>query len=163
MLEWPDLGRVTKHFDSLREDGRLIFDQEVVESLHLGVSAREQQHFAVLTGLSGTGKTQLAVEYAKALTGDDGESNGRICKIAVQPSWYDPTPLLGYVNPLGESRYTATQFLRFLIRANANPSQAHVCVLDEMNLSHPEQYMAPLPQRHGDRRRRDRTPWRRRL
>ena len=107
---WPQLPQIVKHFKSLREDGRLIFDQEVVESLHLGISAREQQHFAVLTGLSGTGKTQLAIEYAKAMTGDNGESNGRICKIAVQPSWYDPTPLLGYVNPLGESRYTATQF-----------------------------------------------------
>ena len=116
----------------------------MVESLHLGLWARERRHFAVLTGLSGTGKTQLALEYAKAVTGEDGESNGRIRTIAVQPGWYDPTPLLGYVNPLGENRYTATEFLRFLIRATENPSQPHVCVLDEMNLSHPEQYLAPI-------------------
>ena len=116
----------------------------MVESMHLGLWARDRRHFAVLTGLSGTGKTQLAIEYAKALTGEGEESNGRIRTIAVQPGWYDPTPLLGYVNPLGEDRYTASEFLRLLIRANKDPSTPYVCVLDEMNLSHPEQYLAPI-------------------
>ena len=141
-----DLGRISKHFDSIRnrKAGRLIFDPAMVESLHLGLWAHERRHFAVLTGLSGIGKTQLAVEYAKALTKQTGESNDRICTIAVQPGWHDPTPLLGYVNPLGENRYTATAFLRFLIRAFENRSQPHVCILDEMNLSHPEQYLAPI-------------------
>ena len=141
----PELSRIIRHFESIEEAGTLIFERDVVESLHLGLWARDRRHFAVLTGLSGTGKTQLAVEYAKALTGgEDGESNGRIRTIAVQPGWYDPTPLLGYVNPLGENRYTETEFLRFLIRATKNPCQPHVCVLDEMNLSHPEQYLAPI-------------------
>ncbi|MDE0219093.1 MAG: hypothetical protein OXJ90_07470, partial [Spirochaetaceae bacterium] len=49
---WPKLPQIVAHFESLRKDGRLIFRQEVVESLHLGISAREQCHFAVLTGLS---------------------------------------------------------------------------------------------------------------
>ena len=143
-VDRPELSRITKHFESIEEDGTLIFERDMVESLHLGLWARERRHFAVLTGLSGTGKTQLALEYAKAVTGEDEESNGRVRTIAVQPGWYDPTPLLGYVNPLGENRYTATEFLRFLIRATENPSQPHVCVLDEMNLSHPEQYLAPI-------------------
>ena len=138
-----ELRRITEHFTSI-QDEKLIFEPDMVESLHLGLWANERRHFAVLTGLSGTGKTQLALEYAKAVTGDDGQSNARICMIAVQPGWYDPTPLLGYVNPLGESRYTKTEFLRFLIRATENPAYPHVCVLDEMNLSHPEQYLAPV-------------------
>ena len=71
----------------------------------------------MLTGLSGTGKTQLALRYAEALTGAPVKSNEQICTIPVQPGWYDPTQLLGYVNPLGESRYEATEFLRFLMRA----------------------------------------------
>ena len=140
----PDLGRITEHFESVREDGRLIFERNDVEALHLGLWAHERRHFAVLTGLSGTGKTRLAIEYAKVLTGQNGESNDRLCTIAVQPGWHDSTPLLGYVNPLGENRYTATEFVRFLMRAAENRSQPHVCVLDEMNLSHPEQYLAPI-------------------
>ena len=140
----PDLGPVVDHFESIRKAGRLIFEPEMVESLHLGLWAHERRHFAVLTGLSGTGKTQLAIEYAKALTGAPGESNGQACTIAVQPGWHDPTPLLGYVNPLGEDRYVVTEFLRFLIRAAENRLEPHVCILDEMNLSHPEQYLAPI-------------------
>lgn len=143
-LEQPDLRRITKHFQSVREAGRLIFERDMVEALHLGLWAHERRHFAVLTGLSGTGKTQLAKEYAKALIGPTDMSNDRLCTIAVQPGWHDSTPLLGYVNPLGENRYTATEFVRFLMRAAENRSQPHVCVLDEMNLSHPEQYLAPI-------------------
>ena len=139
-----ELRRITEHFESIQRAGTLIFDQKMVESLHLGLWTRARRHFAVLTGLSGAGKTLLAIEYAKAVTGEHEESNDRICTIAVQPGWYDSTPLLGYVNPLGENRYIATEFLRFLIRANENPSRPHVCVLDEMNLSHPEQYLAPI-------------------
>ena len=140
----PDLDRITEHFESVREDRRLIFERDDVEALHLGLWAHERRHFAVLTGLSGTGKTRLAIEYAKALTGPTGTSNDRLCTIAVQPGWHDPTPLLGYVNPLGGNRYTATEFVRFLMQAAENDSLPHVCVLDEMNLSHPEQYLAPI-------------------
>ena len=143
-VDRPKLSRIAEHFESLRVEGTLIFERDMVESLHLGLWARDRRHFAVLTGLSGTGKTRLALEYAKAVTGVDGESDGRTQTIAVQPGWYDPTPLLGYVNPLGENRYTTTEFLRFLTSATEKPAQPHVCVLDEMNLSHPEQYMAPI-------------------
>ena len=146
------LGQIKEYFESLRDDGELVFDDDVVEALHLGLWAHEQRHFGVLTGLSGTGKTQLALKYAEALTGATGESNEQVCTIPVQPGWHDPTQLLGYVNPLGESRYEQTEFLRFLIRASKNPGEPHVCVLDEMNLSHPEQYLAPIlsaMERHG--------------
>jgi hypothetical protein len=37
-----------------------------------------------------------------------------------------------------------TAFLEFLIVAAGDPGRPYVAVLDEMNLSHPEQYMAPL-------------------
>ena len=139
-----ELSLIKEHFESAREEDGLVFDDDIVEVLHLGLWAHERRHFAVLTGLSGTGKTQLALQYAAALNERNGTVNEQVCTVPVQPGWYDPTPLLGYVNPLGESRYIQTEFLRFLIRASKNPTEPYVCVLDEMNLSHPEQYLAPI-------------------
>ena len=140
----PQLSVIREHFESAREEDGLLFEDDIVESLHLGLWAHERRHFAILTGLSGTGKTQLALQYAAALNEGNGTVDERVCTIPVQPGWYDPTPLLGYVNPLGESQYVKTEFLRFLIRASENTTVPYVCVLDEMNLSHPEQYLAPV-------------------
>ena len=129
--------------DSDAEADALRFDRAMVEALHLGLWADDQRHFAVLSGLSGTGKTQVALRYAMALTGAESDTGGPVEVISVHPGWHDPGPLLGYVNPL-TGGYTRTEFLNFLLDAERNPGQPHVLILDEMNLSHPEQYFAPI-------------------
>ena len=137
---------VWTRFKALVEKQGLLFHRADVESLHLGLWAKERRHFAVLAGLSGTGKTQLAWNYGRALVGGaDGETDRhRVLTVRVQPGWHDPAALLGYSNPLAGGAYQRTEFLDFLIRASGHPAEIHVCVLDEMNLSHPEQYLAPL-------------------
>ena len=120
------------------------FGETLVAGLHAGIWAHRRRHFAVLTGLSGSGKTLLAREYAKALVPEAAPSSRHLCTIAVQPGWYDPGALLGYVNPLRGESYVSTPFLEFLLRAGGDPKNPYIAVLDEMNLSHPEQYMAPL-------------------
>ena len=142
----PDpFSEVWTRFEALVNRQDLLFDRADVESLHLGLWADEQRHFAVLAGLSGTGKTQLACNYGQALVGGDAdEAKRRVLTVRVQPGWHDPAPLLGYSNPLAGGAYQRTEFLDFLIRAAERPAELHVCVLDEMNLSHPEQYLAPL-------------------
>ena len=122
----------------------LLFNRSLVEVLHLGLWADPRRHFAVLSGLSGTGKTQIALHYAKALTGAERDTGGPVEVVPVHPGWYDPGPLLGYVNPLTPGSYRSTQFLNLLLRASKNIGQPHVVILDEMNLSHPEQYFAPI-------------------
>ena len=139
----PPLREIVERIEAAARKRELAFSRELIESLHLGLWANERRHFAILAGLSGSGKTQLAMEYGRALTGADDESSVRLCAVSAAPGWHDPSPLLGYVNPL-DGTYAGTDFQRFLLNAVGNPKEVHVCVLDEMNLSHPEQYLAPL-------------------
>lgn len=136
------LPRFSEIYQQVSAAGR--FDDQLVAELHAGIWAHPRRHFGILTGLSGSGKTLLAREYAKAITPADGALGKHLCTIAVQPAWYDPGALLGYVNPLRGETYVRTRFLDFLINASEDPSRPYVVVLDEMNLSHPEQYLAPL-------------------
>lgn len=128
----------------LKIQGAAKFPDALVTTLHMGLWTNERRHFAILTGLSGSGKTLLAREYGKALIGLDSSVTNNLCTVPVQPGWYDPTPLFGYVNPLSRDTYESTGFLDLLIHAVEDPAEVHVAILDEMNLSHPEQYLAPL-------------------
>ncbi|MFV8755581.1 McrB family protein [Nannocystaceae bacterium ST9] len=131
-------------FESLYARMSLPFPKYLVGQLHAGLWSHPRRHFAVLTGLSGSGKTQLARDYARAIAGEDEGAIKRVKVIPVQPGWYDPGPLLGYVNPMQPNDYVQTYFLEFMFQALAEPDKPYVVVLDEMNLSQPEQYLAPL-------------------
>jgi 5-methylcytosine-specific restriction protein B len=120
------------------------FDSTLIARLHAGLWLHERRHFAVLTGLSGAGKTLLARSYGEALWANSETPNKGLCTVPVQPGWHDPSSLLGYVNPLIDNTYVRTDFLGFLLRASSDPTRPYTMVLDEMNLSHPEQYLAPL-------------------
>jgi len=136
-IELPSLTEVIASI----QDGGYLFDVSLIARLHVAVWANTRRHFAIFTGLSGAGKTLLARRYGRAITAGDAS---RVLTVPVQPGWYDPGALLGYVNPLHKDSYVYTPFLQFLIAASADPSLPYVVILDEMNLSHPEQYMAPL-------------------
>jgi hypothetical protein len=118
------------------------FPASLIARLHAGTWAHTRRHLAILTGLSGSGKTLLARAYGRALAQDGREQ--QVFVLPVQPGWYDPGALLGFVNPLRGDSYVRTAFLEFLMVAAGDPEHPYVAVLDEMNLSHPEQYMAPL-------------------
>lgn len=120
------------------------FPDELVGQLDAGLWSHPRRHFAVLTGLSGAGKTQLARGYALSLWQEDPTPSEGLLIIPVQPGWHDYSSLLGYVNPLDSDSYVRTGVLDFLLQASSNPSKPYTLVLDEMNLSHPEQYLAPL-------------------
>jgi 5-methylcytosine-specific restriction enzyme B len=123
---------------------RAVFAPEVVARLHYGLWSRPLRHFAVLAGLSGAGKTLLARSYGLALVAGQTQPESHLLTLPIQPGWYDPSALLGYVNPLNSDSYQRTAFLDFLLAAVQDPARPYTVVLDEMNLSHPEQYMAPL-------------------
>jgi 5-methylcytosine-specific restriction enzyme B len=125
----------------------LRYAREQVSTLHAGLWAHARRHFAILTGLSGSGKTSLARSYARSFiqaTARPADPANRLLTVAISPGWTDPSALLGYINPLGSDEYVATPFVHFLVSCAAHPSVVHFVVLDEMNLSHPEQYLAPI-------------------
>jgi hypothetical protein len=88
----------------------------------------------VLSGLSGSGKTQIVKAFAEAL--------GGISKIIpVKPNWTSSDDLIGYYNPLQMS-FLPTPFTEAIVEAIHNPNQLYFICLDEMNLARAEYYFA---------------------
>lgn len=88
----------------------------------------------VLSGLSGSGKTQIVKAFAEAL--------GGIAKvIPVKPNWTSSDDLIGYYNPLQMS-FLPTPFTEAIVEAISNPNQLYFICLDEMNLARAEYYFA---------------------
>jgi len=114
-------------------DNPLYFSLDDIQ-LFVGGLAMSQLH--VFQGISGTGKTSLAKAFAKVV-------GGECTDIAVQAGWRDRSDLLGHYNAF-EKRYYEKDALQALYRARtpALSDRINVILLDEMNLSRPEQYFA---------------------
>ncbi|MCW8887402.1 MAG: AAA family ATPase [Motiliproteus sp.] len=112
---------------------RLYYPLEDIRIL-LGGLAMSQLH--VFQGISGTGKTSLAKAFAKAM-------GGSCTDIAVQAGWRDRDDLLGHYNAF-ERRFYEKDTLQALYKAQTPrwEDSCNVVLLDEMNLSRPEQYFA---------------------
>ena len=90
----------------------------------------------ILQGISGTGKTSLPIAFARAVGGG--------CEIiSVQAGWRDKGDLIGHFNAF-EKKFYEQATLQALYKAQC-PTYAdrpYIIVLDEMNISRPEQYFA---------------------
>ncbi len=124
----------------------LVIDPAQLRALHAGWNASPTKHFVLLSGLSGTGKTQVVLRYARAVCAQLGLLEAtHITLVAVSPDWHDPSALLGYVNPLhDEQTFVRGAILPLLLHAAEDPTAPHFLVLDEMNLAPVERYFAPL-------------------
>lgn len=137
---------VSDAFESFRESvehSGLIVEPLVLRSFFCSLLAKP---FVILTGLSGSGKTQLALKLGNWF-GVDGDGRARSFVVPVRPDWTGPEPLIGYEDALsptehGEHAWAAPDVLQFLLRAEEDPAHPYVLVLDEMNLAHVERYFA---------------------
>lgn len=122
-----------------------------LETIRIFLAGLHMTPISILQGISGTGKTSLPREFAKALVSDsyyvgvddDNQNKApyRIC--AVQSGWRDNMDLMGYYNSF-EHKYKETDFFKALYTAN-QPKYSDtlfLIILDEMNLSRPEHYFA---------------------
>lgn len=121
---------------------------EINQTYRPYITAIKSKPFLLLAGISGTGKSRIVRELARACWGvDSPEYKDHKPKnfemIQVKPNWHDSFELIGYVSRLGdEPTFIAGDFLKFVVRAWENESTPYFLCLDEMNLAPVEQYFA---------------------
>ena len=112
------------------------------------ITAIKSKPFLLLAGISGTGKSRIVRELARACW-DVGSEEYEAQKprnfeiVQVKPNWHDSSELIGYVSRVsGQAEYVAGNFLRFIVKAWAETDVPYFLCLDEMNLAPVEQYFA---------------------
>ena len=124
-------------------------DTEKIKSTYRPyITAIKSKPFLLLAGISGTGKSRIVRELARACWEQDSEeykaqkpANFEI--VQVKPNWHDSSELIGYVSRVGEKpEFIAGDFLKFIAKAWDNLDVPHFLCLDEMNLAPVEQYFA---------------------
>ncbi|WP_010492522.1 McrB family protein [Paenibacillus elgii] len=114
-------------------------EEEALVNFHTALKTCD---IAVLGGMSGTGKTQLALQYAKALGLKDGEN---LLIVPISPSYTEPSDILGYLNhQMGLFMESETGLVSFLERASGKPDELFMVLFDEMNLGQVEHYFSPF-------------------
>lgn len=119
------------------------------------LTALRTKPFMLLAGISGTGKSRIVREMAKACwTPEDDEywkdkEKGirnncpkNFCMVQVKPNWHDSSELIGYVSRINGEKYVVGPFLRFMAKAIKDENTPCFLCLDEMNLAPVEQYFA---------------------
>ena len=112
------------------------------------IMAIKTKPFLLLAGISGTGKSRIVRELARACWDEDSteykaQKPKNFEMIQVKPNWHDSTELMGYVSRVsGSPIYVIGDFLRFITKAWENLDVPHFLCLDEMNLAPVEQYFA---------------------
>ncbi len=120
----------------------VFYPKRLLYMFHTALKSASLSPLSVLSGVSGTGKSELPKLYAHF-----GGLN--FLSIAVQPTWDSPESLMGYFNAI-ENKFDATEFLRFFIQTTLSKNEEpyglkeamNIVLLDEMNLAHIELYFA---------------------
>lgn len=140
-----DEGEALTQFQRYLRSQDLYYPTRVINAFHTALKIQKINPLSVLAGVSGTGKTQLALRYADFF-GFYPEH------VAVQPRWDSKDDLLGFYNFL-EQKFQPTDLVRALWHFNKYHPEDHpqkinpnspmmMVILDEMNLARVEYYFS---------------------
>jgi MrcB-like, N-terminal domain len=137
------LSEIAEQFSAAIASAGLILPYERAAACLASLIAKP---FAIFTGLSGSGKTQLALRLGDWF-GTAGNQSRHLV-VAVRPDWSGPEALFGYEDALqprssdGRSAWYVPPPLEFMLRATSDPHRPYLMILDEMNLAHVERYFS---------------------
>ena len=112
------------------------------------ITAIKSKPFLLLAGFSGTGKSRIVRELARACWDAVSEEYKaqkpkNVEMVQVKPNWLDSGELIGYVSRVsGKAEFVAGDFLKFVVKAWEDLETPYFLCLDEMNLAPVEQYFA---------------------
>lgn len=121
--------------------------ENITSSYRSYITAIKSKPFLLLAGISGTGKSRIVRELARACW-DVNSAEYKAHKpknfemVQVKPNWHDSSELIGYVSRIDGVRYVVGPFLKFMVKAIQDPNTPYFLCLDEMNLAPVEQYFA---------------------
>lgn len=123
--------------NSIKQTG-LLYEDKLIQRYACSLMTKP---FVILSGLAGSGKTQLALAFARVMSENVDQ---QLCVVPVGADWTNREPLLGYPNALKQGEYILPESgaLQIMMRALRNPQKPYFLVLDEMNLSYVERYFA---------------------
>lgn len=112
------------------------------------ITAIKSKPFLLLAGISGTGKSRIVRELARACWEEDSDEYKaqkpkNFEMVQVKPNWHDSSELIGYVSRVsGKAEFVVGDFLKFVAKAWEDQDTPYFLCLDEMNLAPVEQYFA---------------------
>ena len=109
------------------------YQVEEIANFYLALKAKP---FVILAGISGTGKSQLPKQFAKAI----GMEKEQVMLVPVRPDWTDGSDLLGYTGL--DNKFKPKDLTIAIIEAQTNPEKPFFFILDEMNLARVEHYFS---------------------
>lgn len=129
-------GAFMDELKSVTREQLLFFPDEILLALRTGLSC---QPFTLLAGPTGTGKTRLGIALGEL-------DRYEVGVVEAEGGWLDSASAFGYISPTNQDFVPGPVLLRLLdlLPAHDEGSSTPVLLIDEINVSPPHVYLAPL-------------------